>query len=75
MQNEIGLIYGQIRSAFYFAHRNPCMKFALFLHGICIFCIDITEQSCIIVLGLALLNFLFNYLHRAAGGIDNADWQ
>ena len=35
--------------------------------------LDMQIISCIIVDGLALLNFLFNYLHYVLGGTDSAD--
>lgn len=35
--------------------------------------LDMQIISCIIVDGLALLNFLFNYLHYVLGGIGSAD--
>lgn len=35
--------------------------------------LDMQIISCIIVDGLALLNFLFNYLHYVLGGTGSAD--
>ena len=37
--------------------------------------LDMQIISCIIVDGLALLNFLFNYLHYVLGGTGSADWK
>ena len=37
--------------------------------------LDMQIISCIIVDGLALLNFLFNYLHYVLGETGSADWK